>query len=338
MKIWLLSPFLICLISYIHLAIFQKQIFLFNTVIHENGRLTLLGSLFYFEHFLGQIPQNIVLSFFLAGLLNHIYIPTKTRLQNTSQELKLGKYLLSIALLLFVLAIGVSWIREGYEMMVKILFQYKENDKIYGYGGNWNLSFSSNFTALFMIVSLCYFLYPSKENSLAEIDPFTIRFFAFGAGLLFLFAALWEVNLHTFIKPRYILHNVREIVTNFFFTFSLPISFAIGVEYFLFKDVDSYGKRVLHFLSWKRSLFPDTKFFVVIYLFTLGLILYHGIWGLQHQVANFAQHPTFSREPLSVGYLFSQHWFEHMLDYLFICCLSLGLQKTIPATFPQLKK
>ena len=39
-------------VSYIYLVWWHKDIFLLNSVVHENGRLTLLGSLLYFDHFL----------------------------------------------------------------------------------------------------------------------------------------------------------------------------------------------------------------------------------------------------------------------------------------------
>ncbi len=44
-------------ISYGYLAAWHGDLWLWNTVVHENGRLTLLGSLFYFDHFVALVPM-----------------------------------------------------------------------------------------------------------------------------------------------------------------------------------------------------------------------------------------------------------------------------------------
>ena len=47
--------------AYGYLAWWRGNPFLRNKLIHENGRLTLAGSLFYFDHFLGCVPIGVQL-------------------------------------------------------------------------------------------------------------------------------------------------------------------------------------------------------------------------------------------------------------------------------------
>src|SRR5438445_6260213 len=57
-------------ISYFYLAHWHRSVWLGNRVVHENGRLTLLGSLFYFDHFLACVPMVLLFALCTAGGLS----------------------------------------------------------------------------------------------------------------------------------------------------------------------------------------------------------------------------------------------------------------------------
>src|ERR1017187_5052701 len=60
-------PVVYFIASYYYLARWHRKCWLFNIVVHENGRLTLLGSLFYFDHFVSHIPMIATFALCAAG-------------------------------------------------------------------------------------------------------------------------------------------------------------------------------------------------------------------------------------------------------------------------------
>jgi hypothetical protein len=66
-KLYLPGMAFIFLISYLFLACYHQNPNIFNVIIHENGRLTLLETIFTFDHVLGQLPMIFLFPFFLVG-------------------------------------------------------------------------------------------------------------------------------------------------------------------------------------------------------------------------------------------------------------------------------
>ncbi len=65
--ILLALPIVYFVISYYYLVLWHHKLFIWVTVIHENGRLTLLGSLFYFDHFVACVPMVTLFALCAAG-------------------------------------------------------------------------------------------------------------------------------------------------------------------------------------------------------------------------------------------------------------------------------
>ena len=54
--------------AYIHMVIRYDKIWLFNTIVHENGRYTLLEVICYFRHFIWELPIKAWYALLLTGL------------------------------------------------------------------------------------------------------------------------------------------------------------------------------------------------------------------------------------------------------------------------------
>src|SRR5436305_14955709 len=60
-------PALYAALAYACLVSTHGRVWLMDTCVHENGRLTLAGTLFYFDHFLGGLPMILLFALCAAG-------------------------------------------------------------------------------------------------------------------------------------------------------------------------------------------------------------------------------------------------------------------------------
>lgn len=314
-------PLITFTLSYLYLAFYHRQAWLGPVIIHENGRLTLWQSIFYYEHFLAQVPQDIVLSFFIAGSFR-LFSPASLKLHSRPSSRKRRVLLGGCSLLLLLFSLGATAWDLGWPTTWQILAQYKENDMIFHFGGNWRLSFTANVCTLFLSLAAAIFCTIWITQKPAVIDKSQILTLGIGVGVLIALAFIFSVDQNTFYNTRYIMHNVREIVTNL----SIILPLTLGLLWIFHEIPANPPPRPEGLL---RQLLTS-KWFMVSCITSAGIVGYHLTIGFSHSVALHAQQPSFSSQPLPIAYLFAAHYFEHCLDYCLICLLSLLLIPTRP--------
>jgi len=289
---------------------------LFTTIIHENGRLTLLGSLFFFDHFLACLPMIILFALIISGafaLGNHIPAVDAGRLKFISL------LLLSASVIFILVTFMLSIYTVGWQGTVAYGLQRVERDGVMTPGGNWNQLQLSNVPIGLLAIGVSTALSPCQPSS----GPTTNITFINGGITCIGMAMILCLGITAFnwpgwkcfINPRWLAHSIREIAT-------YPLT-AIPIALASILWVESYisGCQILII---QPRLLSMTLIGIsgVLTIAELSLLLNVDIFSM-------AQKPAFAPSGLSIPYLLFSHVFEHFLDFLLIGPLTGGVYAMI---------
>jgi len=303
-------PVLYLGISYAYLAVWHGKFCLWRTVIHENGHHTLLGSLFYFDHFVACVPMVTFFALCVAGgfaLSNPTFkLISVTRLATVTAVLLLG------AALLVLCSFVASLFIVGWQRTLDYASQRIERDGVISKGGNWNQLQLSNVPIGLGAIGTCIALVVFSP----DLNPLGYASFT-GFGLIGLAAILsiaisafnwcgWEA----FKNPRWLAHSIREMATYPFTGIPLAMLSVLLVE-FILTGSDQWTIQ----LSWPS----------VILIGVAALILIAQLLLLRNtNIGSIAQKPSFAPNSLTIPYLLCSHVFEHFLDFILIFLLAGG--------------
>jgi hypothetical protein len=310
-RLLLLVPLLSYLLSYIWLAIYHGSPLLWNTVIHESGRYTLLETTFYASHFLGHVPVLTVLAFVFAGAYAAM---AGDQMPISSLRAGLTAGGLLAGLLLVSLAIG--FFHFGAEDTFSFLRQIKQRPDLYTAGGSWKLHLPSTVLQLALIPIVVW----SARRLCDRPVAWGRRGNGYLAGAIVgLVAVTWLAStepLETLVEvwrdPRYLAHSVRELVTFPLTYYPIPLAILLAAE------------------ARSRSAAPtdrrvDALAVLLLLVFALGFS-YQVVVSLTHDIGSLAQKPEFAKGgELGIPYLLASHFFEHFLDSIYFALLVLLL-------------
>jgi len=311
LKLLLIVPGSVYAVSYLYLAVYHHDAFLFDNVIHEGGTHTLLESIFYFSHFLGHVPVVTVLALLFTGTWLCL-----TRTDDERKERTAPLWITIVALLAvsFVLSLAVF----GQEDTFSFITQQKQAVEIYRPGGSWNLHLPSTvslffFIPVFLFMTNLLFGAGNAPNSSGR------RYWLSGFALFVLVTILCNLGdlsapFTLWADPRYLAHGVRELLTFPLTYFPIPL-------YFFYRNRTAggkAGKKLILLISGLGMVF-------------LAVFLYQCILPLSAGIGDLAQKPAFAEGGrLSIAYLLASHYFEHVLDsvYFTLLCLLLYVHAT----------
>lgn len=294
--------------SYLYLAAYHGRINLLSTVIHENGELTFLETVFYASHFLGHLTVHTTLAFFFAGSLLCLS-PSDSKPAH-----KGGSYfLLACVVVYLALCLGLSLAWFGVEDTWSFFTLQKQRPDLYVAGGSWNLHLASTTLMLlfipgYLVSAIAVWKRPLSINRSGRWLWLT------GLGLFVLVTILANENpfqtlAFVWRDPRHLAHSIREIVTFATIYFPIPL-------YFFLRHTPSERPNVLT-VRQKAGL-------IGVGLVLVAGLFYQALIPLQSGIGGLAQNPGFANgKALSIPYLFSFHFFEHFLDtvYFTLVCL-----------------
>ncbi|HLF17980.1 MAG TPA: hypothetical protein VI749_03685 [Candidatus Omnitrophota bacterium] len=299
-------------ISYLYLAIYHQQWFLWNKIVHEGGTYTLLQDMFYASHFWGHIPVHTLLAFLFIGTYLCLAPDGQRRARRDKTPLLLA---LLIGFLWLTLLLSLAWF--GKEDTLAFIAQQKQGVTHYEQGGSWNLHLPSTMMQFLLIPAFIYAVMSVFKREIAVNQ----------SGLLYVFLSLAIFFLLTIFlnksflqpiqfvwqNPRYLAHSVRELVT-------FPLTYYPLVLYFLFRE-----KTAIKGFSGERKRVLRNLMIVSFLVFCV-LFVYQAYLPLQQGIGELAQKPVFAKGgELPVLYLLASHYFEHFLDTVYFLLLSLLL-------------
>ncbi|MCB9357897.1 MAG: hypothetical protein H6506_02170 [Calditrichaeota bacterium] len=296
-------PLATYLVSYVYLALFHGQWWLWSTVVHEGGTLTLLDTTFYASHFLGHVPSLTVIAFVFATWYSAF----------TNERIAAPRKSWSICALLFVAAcLLFSLWHFGSEDTWSYVLQQKQGVARYEAGGSFLLHLPSTLSFFILsplfIAAILWLLKRDISWRPAKISSLTS---AFAVTLIFaMIAAGCACGVREAISdPRYLAHSVREIATFPLIFFPIPLAFWLAN------------------VPLRDGGFPRKLIFplIVLLIIALPLLAYQVFLPLSRGISSLAQHPSFSHDPLPIPYLLASHFFEHVLDTVYFSLVSFAL-------------
>jgi len=307
-------PIGVYLLSYVYLAAYHQRLWLFGTVVHEGGTLTLLQTIFYASHLLGHLPSLTVIALLFAG--------TSLMLLRAESHWPMSPPVLAAILAVFLaLASWMAFAVFGREDTLAFLTQTKQGVAIYAEGGSWNLHLPSTMLLfagapvyLFLVAGILKIpLRPSRHGALLVLAA---------AALSVVFTALFNTDpvgavVTAWTNPRYLAHSVRELATFSLTYFPLPLALlSFGAP------ADRLPQRESRrLLVWVAVLFCAAA----------AALAYQCYIPLTVGIGELAQKPPFARTgALGVPYLLASHNFEHVLDTIYFTLVTLLLWSTAP--------
>ncbi len=295
-------------ISYLFLAVYHSEFLLLNTVVHEDGNLTLLQTMFTFDHFLGQLPMVIMFSLFLPGA----FLLYGSRIDKTKlNKPKLKKIIVALTIIsvIFLLIIFTASInRVGLDETLKVLSQSRENPVTYQHGGNWKMMFFSNIILFFVTLLYAGIIRIILLKQQPQTQKLAKAYILIGVFIFIILSIIFKVNSGVFTNSRWLAHGVRELLTNGFITFPLVFGLLYQIESKFNKPQKKNGPTPLLYL---------------LFIITFVLVAYNLIALINIDISGVAQAPIFAKQgKLSIPYLAFFHFFEHILDYFYIALLS----------------
>ena len=223
-------PALVLLVAFIAVCVQAGTPWPWNRVVHEDGQHTFLATIFYFEHATRELLLDAVLALAVAGAVRHFYPPSPTRADrklSTTRAMLAVAVLAALALILggtaYVNAFGPYYSADAHgQPILDNLAQYPTRAGApFVWGAHWRYHLVERFAEIALAFGVAGLLW------LGDGRPAAHNGSALYLGALAAFAAatlVFGVSTDPFRDPRYLGHQLRELVTHTLVTLPLAIA------------------------------------------------------------------------------------------------------------------
>lgn len=298
--------------AYLYMAVFYHKIWLFDTIVHENGKYTLLQVIFYFRHFSWEMPGKAVYSFFLVGAFWY-YGNAPARGEKT--DIPYRNVLLSgVALFaIIVITILVTTYKVGVTETLHGLLQYRTSEiKPVDFGSHWRNHFLSNIV-LFSASAFFICLYRTLFCGGWVRRKYANLFFI-SVGIFVLLSIFFGINADPFTAPSYLGHQLREI-----FGSDLPITMLLSMAVLIFLE-RKYDRQDMQ-PALTEQLVRRSRPYLLLWLMPVVLISGYIVLKVLSLDISGEMSKLPGTENWTVINIFAWHFFEHSLDYVFVISL-----------------
>lgn len=215
---WLLLAIPLSLLAgaYIWLGLVHRTWNLWGETVHESGRYTLGQTIFFFRHFLREIPIDLAMGLICAAAVTGAH-PTRQRRPMLAGLAGLA------ACALFALAFLRAAGEEGWGEALRDLFQFRTRDDDAAFGAHWNFHLLS--TTWFCAAATAAAALWAGQGGLVRMGGRARPLFVAAWGWVVFLTVVFGVQGEVFTSPRYIGHQAREILTHGLIT--LPLTIAV---------------------------------------------------------------------------------------------------------------
>jgi hypothetical protein len=303
--------------AYAWLAADHGTVALWNVVVHESGRYTFGETVFYFSHFLREVPTAVVYAFFLLGISGGAAARRPPHTPGGRDVLWGGLALLLAAVLVAGAMLHASRV-QGWASALQDLAQYRTRDDLSGYGTHWRYHWLST-----LWFGFAASIVPAAARVIPGAPPLrTHRFWKPAGWAAFLgLTAVFGLSADVFADVRYAGHQAREILTH------APVTLLLGIGVVIAASQSVIGPPASHAAGGRDGVAPAT------WLQTAMVLLIPAWLAVLSVGGEVMEH---GQTDLGLGAMVAAHYFEHTLDYLLvllIVCGGLALRQRQPA-FP----
>ncbi len=310
-------PITLLLGAYVWLAVDHGTLQLWNAVVHESGRYSLQGTIFYYSHFLREIPVDFAYALFLAtsfataeGILGI----------KESTDRHLAAIITGVTLIAGVTLAGAAMaavsLQQGLQSAIYDLFQFRTRDDLIAYGSHWHFHWLSTIwfgaaTMLYIPFSTVVLGYPADN---ASSVPRTVKWlpWMYVAALTLLFG----LSSNIFMDVRYTGHQAREILTHGPITVLFGLGSLHAVSMLLRRDRSLRGENAKPIPPLERN-----TWIALVLVFAIPVFL--SVVSFSGDLMDVGQ----SKQGLAA--MVAGHAFEHVLDYVFVILLATGIYGSI---------
>ena len=294
-------PALVLVVSFVGVCVQAGTPWPWNRVVHEDGRRTLLETIFYFEHATRELLLDAVLAVAIAGAVRYFHpLPggDDTRLRQARR--RLGAW---TAAALAVILIG-TYYSDGPQAILNNLAQfYTRLGAPPAWGAHWRYHLIERFSEFALAFAICGAFWildgrPEPGDTSAGRWLIAGAFVAFAAATL-----LFGLSTEPFSNPLFLGHQLRELFTHALVTVPL----ALGTCFVLARR---YSKPASTARS-DRSAWPVYAAAMV----SIGCGAFLLVGSVLYKAQSYGQ-------KASLAQLIFPHFFEHSLGYVFVAALA----------------
>jgi hypothetical protein len=294
------APALVLAASYLWMAMDHHAAGLWNVVVHENGLLTLQGTVFYVSHFLRELPVDLsVVLFVLAGF-------ERVQPGGRFADLPGGMLAPGLALVVAVVVMGLAFaltVRQGgMNWAFSNLLQFRTRDDVTAYGTHWRYHFLS--TIWFAIAAPL-----AARIAVGRLDvsgpPGVSPLTWLAWGYFVAVTAVFGVSRDIFTSVLYAGHQAREIATHA----AVTVPLTLGVLWLTL----ARGRADPAAPVWAPNREAWVRIVALLAIPAwLGVVLASGDPMSEGQSDN------------GLAAMVAGHFFEHVLDYVLVMLLAVG--------------
>jgi len=300
-RILLGFPAAVLLGSYVLLAIHYGAWNVFPVVVHENGRYTLTETIFYFRHFVRELPVNTLIAMGL-GMLAGLHSPLE-RAGSSSEGGRACRQAGLAALLMAATAIAITWGQYDRNEAWTELAQYRTRDELADFGSHWRYHLLHIVDSLLFCLGMLLVI-----RGLTNAGGLNRRALGWLAvlGVVFVMITLgFGAPLRALTDPLYLAHQAREIETHRILTLCPALACLLLIDLRLVACSTLSGGN-------RRMIWAGAAWIVLATLIPLWIV-----WRLREvNVGALAQRQT------GLWQIAAAHHFEHLLDSVYVTLLS----------------
>ena len=275
-------------------------------IVHEDGRHTLLGTIFYFEHATRELPLDIVLGVAIGGALFFAFPPGHTH------AIQARPHLASLAwttvLIVTLIVIGAAIFAGPPSVVENLLQQHTRSGTALLWGSHWRYHLLERLSLILIVMAIgALFGVITRGPGCTEARAGLIV----GAMTVAVYLALTIAFAHgplsmlqPFVDPQYLGHQAREIMTHALVT--VPLGW--GGAMLLVRITGTVPLRASRQNSSVSALVLTAILGGVLGVAMIGYVAYAALH------ANAMSHA----QSTSLATLIFPHYFEHALTYLVV--------------------
>jgi hypothetical protein len=302
-------PVLVWLAAYAGVCAMTGSMWPWNVVVHEDGRHTLLATVFFVEHATRELIPDVLLAIAVAGAVRYYFPPAGLSNHDGVSHVRRLLAISTAAVLLGIVG-GTYWTEGGQVLLDNLSQSHTRPGAPLVRGAHWRYHVIERFALLMMAFSVTGALWKLR----APQRPIQGRPWLYCASLILFVAitAVFRLTGESFRDPVFLGHQLRELFTHSLVTLPLALGTCLTLARRRVSHHDGHAQA-----SWWPIIL------------TGGAAVVSGTYLLVASVMTGAQ----SRgQTVSLARLLFPHFAEHALGYILVPILA-GLLYLTPFGF-----
>jgi hypothetical protein len=217
-------PLLVLAIAFAGVCVQAGTPWPWNRVVHEDGRRTLLQTIFYFEHATRELLLDAVLAIGIAGAMRYFY-PLRREAADDGALRQVRRRMAAFAVTMLVVIIGGTAWTDGGRAILDNLAQYHTRESApLVWGAHWRYHFLERIADLALAFALAGTLWIAGGRPARDDEAPDVVLVAAAIALFAIATIVFAPTIEPFRDPTFVGHQLRELFTHALVTVPLALS------------------------------------------------------------------------------------------------------------------